>query len=210
VGDSSLDLSALLTELGFDSPASQQLARAALIEAKLTNPSKSRIDAAKRPRVEELLRAKFLVSCGAPDCARNANGREIIRANDIRHCWSCRGSPNRRAAQSALDAMKRGGIRRLVIVGGSPSVHDELRQFFEGQIELRIVNGTERRTIDAARADLRWADLVLLWGSSELDHKVSTLYANQRDQTQCRVLHVSRRGIAALLDAVVQHVGKSR
>ena len=210
MADTALELSALLTELGFDSAATQQHARAALIEAKLTNPSKSRIDAAKRPRVEELLRSKFLVTCGSPDCAREGNGRELIRATDPRHCWSCHGSANLRASQSAIDAMKRGGIRRLVIVGGSPSVHDELRDFFEGAIELRLVNGTERRTLDAARADLRWADIVLLWGSSELDHKVSTLYANQRDQTQGTILHVSRRGIAALLDAVVQHVSRKR
>jgi hypothetical protein len=210
VADTALDLAQLLSELGFEAPSTQQRARTALIEAKLTNASKTRIDAAKRPRVEETLRAKFLVTCGSPDCDREANGRELVRASNLQHCWICQGSANRRASQSAVEAMKRGGIRRLVIVGGSPSTHDELRHFFGDQIEFRIVSGTERRTADAAKADLRWADLVLLWGSSELDHKVSGLYATQREHSQGSVLHVNRRGIAALLDAVVQHVAKAR
>ena len=210
MADQPLDLNALLTELGFDSTESQQLARTALVDAKLTTPTKSRIDGAKRPRVEGTLRSQFLVSCGAADCERDAGERTVVRTSALQHCWSCHGSPNRRGAQSAIEAMRRGNIRRLVIVGGSPSVHDELRQFLGNAIDLRIVSGTERRTLDLARSDMRWADLVLVWGSSELDHKVSTLYVNQKDHSSASVVLINRRGIAALMDAIVQHVAKTR
>jgi hypothetical protein len=89
-----------------------------------------------------------------------------------------------------------------VIVGGSPAVHDEIRREAPRDWELRLVEGTVRRTLDAARADLRWADLVLVWGSSELDQKVSTLYTRESNP---KVVAIAKRGIAALLEAATKH-----
>ncbi len=92
-----------------------------------------------------------------------------------------------------------------MVVGGSPSVHEELRTLAPADWELRLVVGTERRTADAARADLRWADLVLIWGSSELDHKVSAHYTSSGSLSQ-NVALVNRRGVAALLERATRFV----
>jgi hypothetical protein len=92
-------------------------------------------------------------------------------------------------------------MRRVVVVGGSPGTHDELRSLVAGGLELRLVAGTERRTSRDAKADLAWADLVVVWGGTELDHKVSKLYARGRGD---HVVTCSRRGIAAMAATMVE------
>src|SRR5262249_6039895 len=76
------------------------------------------------------------------------------------------------------------------------------------RLELRLVDGTERRTLGQARLDLEWADLVLLWGGSELDHRVSTLYTGAPPQLRRKLVHASKRGIAALLEAAVVRLSR--
>src|SRR5262249_57717632 len=75
-------------------------------------------------------------------------------------------------------------------------------------LELRLVDGTERRTVTQARLDLDWADLVLLWGGSELDHRVSTLYTGAPPALRRKLVHTSKRGIAALLESAVVHLSR--
>src|SRR6185503_8891791 len=139
---------AWLAAQGFDLPEGRARAREALESAGLTRAGKTRMSAAKEDRARGLL-----------DAHRTA-------------CASCGGSDNRRAQEALVSACQRAGIRRLVIVGGSPSVREELRDGLSQRLELRLVDGTERRTLGQARLDLEWADLVLLWGGSELDHRV--------------------------------------
>lgn len=206
MADASLDISELLDGLGFDTPGAQARARAVLEAGKLTRPGKARIDGAKRTRLEALLEVRFFVSCGAPDCDRAAGGREVVRAARSTACRVCEGSANRRAVVVAARAFALKNVRRIVVVGGSPSVHDELTKLKPAEWELRLVDGTSRRTLDLARADVRWADLVLVWGSSELDHKVSEHYTRETDRS--RLVTVNRRGIAALLDAATIHVSR--
>jgi hypothetical protein len=199
VSDTAIDILEMLRDVGFDSPATAERARAVLIDAKLTTAHKTRIDGAKRVKVEELLRARFLVSCGAAACQGKDSGVEVVIAHDRARCWLCGGSNNARAVQVADETFKRHNIRRVVIVGGSPAVHDQLRQLAPASLELRLINGTDRRTADQARGDRKWADLVIIWGSSELDHKVSTLYT-PAGESRSNIVIVNKRGVAALLD----------
>ena len=64
--------------------------------------------------------------------------------------------------------------------------------------------GTDRRTSDRAKADVDWAQLVLIWGGSELDHKVSMLYTS-RSEAKGKTVLIAKRGIAALLTAAAEH-----
>ena len=66
--------------------------------------------------------------------------------------------------------------------------------------------GTERRSLAQARQDLEWAELVLLWGGSELDHRVSTLYSGSPPPLRRKLVHTTKRGIAALLESAVAHL----
>ena len=59
-----------------------------------------------------------------------------------------------------------------------------------------------------AHADLEWADLILVWGGSELDHKVSKLYTDAPPAQKRKLVQLARRGVAALLNAAADHLEK--
>src|SRR5690606_32941997 len=91
-------------------------------------------------------------------------------------CEVCGGSVNRAAVDEMVAACARVGWRRLCIVGGSPATRQELESLVGGRLELRLVEGTVAGTLKEAAARTAWADRVIVWGATELDHKVSTLY----------------------------------
>ena len=200
----------LLTDLGFADPAAQKAARQALETAALTHPGKHRIAEEKLPRVRQLLDATFARTCADPVCRahleREKPGRLLLPVRDPRACEFCGGSANRKAMRRLVSAGAQHHVTRLVVVGGSPSVRDELEHLRPDGWQLRLIDGTERRTLDKAKADLDWADLVLVWGSSELDHQVSRLYTDGPAQTHRKVVTIARRGIAALLHAAADHL----
>lgn len=203
------DIDAWFTGAGLELPEPRARARQALEEEGLTRPGKKRISDEKVPRVEALLAARFFRHCGSPECLRVAqqSGREPLLAAK-RACERCGGSDNHRAGIALIEAFRRCSFRKLCVVGGSPSVRQELRAELADSIELKMVDGTERRTGDQARADMEWADLVLVWGASELHHKVSMLYTQGPSALRHKVLTVPRRGVAALLGAAVEHLQK--
>lgn len=204
-----LEIDSFLLALGFGLPAVRDRARAVLDEAKLTNPKKSRVSAAKADALKAALAAQFAVLCQSPECARQAaRGREVVLANPTTTCEACHGSSNRRAFTRLEALLTKKKLRRLVIVGGSPSVREELRSVESKTWELRLIDGTERRTGSQAQGDLEWADLVLVWGGSELDHKVSRLYTDPAGPFRKKLIQVSRRGVEALLTAAADHLEK--
>jgi hypothetical protein len=74
-------------------------------------------------------------------------------------------------------------------------------------LELRLVDGVERRTKAQARGDIGWADVVVVCGASELYHRVSELYT--RDPLARAKLAVStRRGVEAIANAVTEHLAR--
>lgn len=192
----------LLASLGLEGEAAA-LGRAALEDAGLTNPRKQRIAAAKAERAREAVDARLARLCAA--CAERAprdGRRRIVVPPAV--CPRCGGSNNRRALRDLVDACAAAGVRRLVVVGGSPALRKELRAELGDALDLRLVDGVERRTKREAQGDLDWADVVLVWGSSILGHKVSTLYT--RDGGGTPVVTVPRRSIEALAGEVVRHL----
>jgi hypothetical protein len=202
------DIDAWLAERGITLPDSRSRARSTLEEAKIVNPKKARMSEQKLERAEAVLAERFFRVCSAPVCiqAANASGREPLTVDPRSHCESCGGSNNRRAGTDFVEACRRKGIRHVVIVGGSPSVREELESQLNGHIELRMVDGTERHTAEKARHNLEWADLILVWGATELHHKVSEHYTHVPTAAGRKVIHVTRRGVAALLEAAITHL----
>ena len=200
----------LLASSGFLDTASQRLARAALESAGLTNPSKQRISSAKIGRVRQLLDEAFGLSCSSPDChaavARRKPKAVVIEVARAVDCAHCEGSTNARAAMAFLRGCAAARVRRLVFVGGSPGIRQELDALVGAQIDLRLVDGTGRRTKDQAAADLGWADLVLVAGASQLKHRMSNHYTESEGPNRRKVLQVNKRGIAALLDYASEHI----
>jgi hypothetical protein len=91
-----------------------------------------------------------------------------------------------------LDAFARTGWTRLCIVGGSPSTREDVQRRIGQRLELRLIDGTRARNQADADADCAWANLVVLWGSTELAHKVSERYKGNN------VIICPRRGLAEL------------
>ena len=195
-----LSIDEVLEERGFRDAEARRRARAALVDAGLTQPHKQRIAAGKLERVHAVLAARFAIVCARAECRRQApSDREVVDAGRSTDCSICGGGANQPAIDRAIAALGQRGLRRVVVVGGSPSTHEELRALVRDRLELRLVSGTDRRTGRDAGADLAWADVIAVWAGTELDHKVSQLYTAARDR---KVVTCGRRGIAALADTL--------
>jgi len=196
---------------GYGAGPARLAARTALEEAQLTRHGKRRMSAQKLERAGAELLARFSLHCSSPACteAAHASGRAPLPASMKGLCPHCGGSDNTRASRELLAACAAAGIRRVLVVGGSPSVREELHAVLGTALELRTVDGTERRTQERARGDLEWAHLVVLWGATELDHKVSGHYAHPPAGQREKLVHVARRGIAALAAAAIEHIRRN-
>lgn len=201
-----IEIEAWLAAQGFEGERIAE-ARGVLEEVHLTRPGKTRMSAEKQPRAVTALRERYAIHCQSSACIAfsKSSGRVLVSVANRQLCAHCGGSENARAAKD----LEASGIRRLVVVGGSPATREELQRLLGDRIELRLVDGTHHRVAERARADLEWADRVLLWGATELHHKVSKQYADV-SATKSKVVHVPRRGIAQLLEGVLESVRRAR
>lgn len=207
------EIGEVLEELGYCGAPARAAARAALEEAGLTHPGKSRISTAKAAKVQALLDAAFARACTDPACQAAAQRHKpAARLLEVAKpcCENCGGSDNLKALRRLAELCRARGLTRIVVVGGSPSVRAELTELKPPEWELRLIDGTERRTLDKARADLEWAQMVFVWGASELDHRVSKLYTDTASPHRHKIVQIARRGVAALLNAGSEHVERMR
>lgn len=169
--------------------------------AGLTNPRKQGFDDAKLDRIRAVLATAFTRVCDACwDLAPTAPPPILV--GDADSCAVCKGSNNRRAALHMAYLMQHAAIRNLLVVGGTPAHHNELRRLLEGScVELRCVDGAARSPSQKeAWSLLRWADVTVIWASTPLPHKVSGLFTSESIGRP--PLTVARRGIEALCTAV--------
>jgi hypothetical protein len=171
-----------------------------LAEAGLTNPRKTRISTDKADAVRRILEAGFIPVCQRGDCQAAARSlgdhRQPVPAADQSSCAVCGGSINAAAVDEMVAAARRVGWSKLCVVGGSPNLRDEFERLVAGRVQLRLIPGTATRNRRQAAADLAWADRIVLWGSTPLDHKVSQLYTGKS------VVQFNRRSISELAKAI--------
>jgi hypothetical protein len=155
-----------------------------------------------------ILASTLLRICGKAclqiDRASEDKAREAVTVS-APSCEICGGSNNRRAAIACLRRLRRYGIRRVVIVGGTANLRQELdRLLAADDLAIRWVDGlsTSRSSKDAL-ADRRWAQLVVIWGPTPLRHAVSRLYTEE-PPADLRIVTVPRRGIEALCAEIVR------
>ena len=195
---SDIDKAELFAGFGFGGEPS--LYDAALTAVGLTNPSKRRILLSKSAEVERVLREGFMPVCGRGDCQATAtamgDARQIVPAATTEACAICGGGPNVRAIEQMVEACRSIGWSRICIVGGSPNTRQEIERLVDSRLELRLVEGDRSRTATAAKADIAWADLVVIWGATQLNHKVSISYRGPN------VVGVGKRSIAEVAEAV--------
>ena len=193
-----VSIDTFLRSEGFEDERARLAARIVLEQAGLTNPRKQAMDDAKLGRARTLLESRVIRVC-SPDCRSLAPpGREPLLVATAERCQVCEGSNNRRAALLLARAMHSAGASKLLVVGGTGTLHRELQSLLApAGIDARCIDGAARTPSQKeAWADQRWADLVVIWASTPLPHKVSELYT--REPLGRPPLTVARRGIAAL------------
>lgn len=155
-----------------------------LAEIGLTNPEKSRIAGSKRAAVAEALQARFVRVCVRGDCQAHAptrtSGRTVVQATAPAHCEICEGSALTRAREEMREACRAAGWQNLCIVGGSPKAREEIENTMPPDLRVRTVDGVATRRQSDAKHDLKWADAIVVWGGTQLHHRVSNLYASPK------------------------------
>lgn len=144
--------------------------------------------------LERILDDAVSFVCGRPECRPAAGSTSVLVEPD--RCEVCGGSDLKLAAKKLFDTCVERGLRRIRIIGGSPTYHTQLRDLAaSSDVELKLISGIHHRTEKQARADQKHADLVVLWGATLLDHATAGLY----DRTRSSVLTVAHRGLAGML-----------
>lgn len=206
-----LDIDNLLIDNGFDTLRSRSDARRTLEGAGLTNPRKSRIRASKREVAERLLRDTTFRVCDSPECRRMAPklapGKAVVSVTPS-SCQVCGASPNRLAVVKLDWLLRTRGAQDVIIVGGTPVEHREISALTtDSPVRYRLVDATARNYAKRdVRAQVRRADLVIVWGSTPLPHKVSNLYTDLAPSD--RVIRATRRGISHMCLEVIQSLGQ--
>ena len=118
-------------------------------------------------------------------------------------CSFCGGSKDRAALVEMAHAMAKAKKCRVLVVGGTDAKEREIREKSSPGIEWRVIEGKTGRPSRYYRDHRAWADLVVIWGSTELSHKVSAHFDGKGDDD---VITVRRRGITALADEVTRHL----
>ncbi len=190
----------LLRDLGYG--GDMDVMEAALQGARLSNPWLTIIPVAKTDAVRRLIEEKFLLVCARAECRKEAvailDGRTVVPASEPHHCGFCGGSANQRAVREMIEACGLRGWKRLCVVGGSPNARAALQQLVGRSLELKLLDGTISRSRGQADSDLGWADVVVVWGSTQLSHKVSILYKGPN------VVQMARRSIQELARSVTR------
>lgn len=186
----------LLSSRGFRGEA-VKLALDELCRHGLTRPGKSRIAVAKIESVDNVLGAAFRRHCKKPACRPvGRNGRRDVLVS-AEYCEVCGGSDNRRAVDDMLTAMRRAGLMRLLVVGGSPGTRQDLKRYCRDRCELDFVTEETNPRSKVIGSLLRWSDVTVIWSSTEISHKATAPLRGSR-----KIVRVPRRGVAALAQAV--------
>jgi hypothetical protein len=206
-----VEIDGWLAELGFGLEASRRAARQSLEAAGITRAGKQRLSVEKLDRAEEMLRSLFFLHCASSECVSyaTASGKTMLACEPRSTCMRCGGSSNQRAVTELLELLRAEQKGRVVIVGGSPPTRQELERLVGDSIELRLIDGTKGRPAELAKVDLLWADVVVLWGATELHHKVSNQYQDGAAAVPAwkrKLVHVPKRGIAQLLAGAIDHL----
>ena len=104
-----------------------------------------------------------------------------------------------KSAQRAGAGNGKRGLSRVVVLGGTNRKASRIRELTPAAIEWRFVDGLKRISSKEAASDLDWGDVVVIWATTPLLHRVSNLFAKGP-----RTITAPTTGIAALAREVAK------
>jgi hypothetical protein len=132
--------------------------------------------------------------------------RATVTTSSGARCAVCHGSKQRRSVLNLAMHLRQRGISRLLILGGAPRQRYVLESELAGLLELQCIAGDGRgHTRREANPRLHWADLLVVWSSTVLSHKISHAYT-ATIPAPLRVVTVTHRGVEALCREVVERL----
>ncbi len=179
----------LLVERGLRSEAEMAAALTALLDGGRFLPLLCGMVVARRAELLAFLEERLILLAEGEEAPA---GRAVVRVPSERS-EAREDSALRAALAQFSSACLVGGKRRVVFVGGSPAYRKQLREGLDRRLDLRFVEGNQVRIpkIDA--------DLVIVWGATELDHSVSNHFPG--------AMLVPHRGIVGMLQMASQRLG---
>ena len=192
-----------LTERGLMGEHEAGKLLSALVAVRRVGPLIHLLQATDGPSLRAFLEDRVVLHCGGEDCPI-VPGRAIVQVPKPR-CEVCAGSNIQRSVRRFIDACLLTGQRHVLVVGGSPKYHRQLRELVQHhRLRLDLVPGNVRRTARQAQSDLARADVIIVWGGTLLDHSVADLYKGGR----ARVLRIPHRGIGRMLELAAEAIDR--
>jgi hypothetical protein len=178
-------------------------ALSALVVARRVGALLSMLEATDGPSLRAFLDDRVVLHCGSEGCPV-VPGRAVVIVPRAR-CEVCAGSDIQRSVRHFVDACLLTGQRHVLVVGGSPKYHRQLRDLVQHhRLRLELVPGNVRRNARQAQADMARADVVIIWGGTQLDHAVADLYKDG----PARVVRIAHRGIGRMLELAAEAVDR--
>lgn len=201
-----VNIAAILTRLGFRDETSQAAARREMESAfpPLTRAGKQNIQSTKVPRVRELLAGRRR---RCVECFDELGSDDAIRVAPV-DCDVCGGSRQVCLIARSARAARAAGMRRIVLVGGSPASDREVETVLtRADLEVRVVSADSPVNARRAREAECWADIVLLRCPTEIQHSTTNLFQGSRKVT--RVVTRGLDGVATALHQAALDRGSS-
>jgi len=109
------------------------------------------------------------------------------------------------AASRLVSACERAHVQRVLIIGGPADLRAALLALLL-KLDVRAIDGTEPLTDDRADRLSQWADVVVLWGPSDLHRGVAKHFGRGGRSRAAAVITVEQAGIAGLLGETALHL----
>ena len=177
-------ISVFLNSLGISGAEQQAIARAVLEDESYTRPGRVNMAVHKEAAAQVSLDAQLALHCSTPICRESLQHQENDASSPRRlilvereACEMCGGSADRRALLDMVAAMQSATLSRIVVVGGTEQKMAKIRELCPAAIEWRHADGLRNITEKNATSDLKWGDVVVIWATTPLPHRVSNLYS---------------------------------
>jgi len=152
--------------------------------------------------IAHLMQDKVTWRCD--ECAHDAGAAVVVRVASVA-CDVCGGSAIEAAASHLRTRCRDNRVRKLLIIGGSPAYHSQLRLVLppSSDLELRMIRGDNHLSAARAAQQVKWCDRGFIWSSTILDHAVSKVFSGPR------ISVIPVRGIGRFLSAMADRISEA-